>query len=72
MTTATKRADIVSVNQGTIVTFSAHTKAGVEWLRDNLDGATVCEHRYAYDILAGMIDDGLSVMDGPSGRFGSK
>lgn len=60
-------ADIFVRNHGTLFGFTANTQSGKEWLAANLSHAQTLgdayyvEHRCAWDITAGMIDDGLKV-----------
>lgn len=61
--------DIRVADQGTIVLFTPLTKAAQFWLNDHLArgdhlywyDSLVVEHRFASDLLDGMICDGLEV-----------
>lgn len=60
--------DVTVENNGGIFTFEPHTDAGREWIDENvpadaqwLGGRLCVEHRYAYDLAQGMLNDGLNV-----------
>lgn len=57
--------DIQVTNHGTLFTFQPMTERGIWWLNRYVlptEGQLiVCEHRFAWDIAAGAIDDGLEV-----------
>ena len=62
--------DTTVTNHGTLFTFELHTDAAREWVRGNIEIADymwrgadtfACEHRYAGDLAAGMVDAGLEV-----------
>ncbi len=61
------RADIVLQDQGTIVLFTPNSDAGEDWISEYIPHAmtygpaSVVEHRYAYDVYAGMNADGLLI-----------
>jgi hypothetical protein len=64
--TRTDLTDIEVENHGSIFLFRPLTNAGSEWLNENTDGqwfgnALAVEHRYAFDLAQGAIDDGLKV-----------
>ena len=62
-----KHTDVRIADHGSIVLFYTLSDASRAWWRDNVaDGETlgaarVVEHRYAMDILQGLIRDGLSI-----------
>lgn len=60
--------DVTITNHGSIFLFDLLTPAAKDWVADNVpDDATylgwslVVEHRYASDLAAGMMADGLTV-----------
>jgi len=60
--------DFTVCDEGTIVLLTPETEAAKEWVKTNLpdDAMTfgngiAIEHRYADDILTGIVDDGLTV-----------
>lgn len=62
--------DVTVVDQGSIVILMAETPAGVEWVEEHIGQDNgyqpywpnvVVGHRYADDVINGMIDDGLAV-----------
>lgn len=60
--------DIEVNDQGSIVLLTPTSDAGREWIEENLPDdaqwfgmAVVVEHRYADDIIDGMVNDGLDV-----------
>ena len=60
--------DVTVENHGSIFLFALHTEAAREWVNDNvpedaqyLGSKLAVEHRYAADLAAGMIRDGLEV-----------
>ena len=60
--------DISIENHGTIFLFRLNTSAAVEWVSQNVQedaqffgDALVVEHRYARNIAAGMVADGLVI-----------
>jgi hypothetical protein len=54
---------------GTIATLQPNTEVASDWIEDNvradrhnyLGSALAIEHRYIDDILAGIVDDGLTI-----------
>lgn len=67
----TRKADIITSNQGFAVAFYGNSRRGREWLVDNCDWPVegFAEHRFAADIIMGAVADGLRVQDSDSGRF---
>lgn len=62
-------ADLTIRDEGSILLFTGTTEAGAEWLAESLDPdaltwgpAIVVEPRYAPDIIAGAMADGLTVV----------
>jgi hypothetical protein len=58
--------DITVENHGSIFLFRPESDAGKSWLEDNTDGqwfgnALAVEHRFAYDLAQGALNDGLEV-----------
>ena len=60
--------DISIENHGTIFLFRLNTSAAAEWVSQNVQedaqffgDALVVEHRYARDVAAGMLADGLVI-----------
>jgi hypothetical protein len=63
-----QKADVTVENHGTIFLFRPWTDAAREWIEEHVDGealwfggALAVEHRYAYDLAHGMLNDGLTV-----------
>ena len=64
-----KQVDVYVHNEGTIFLLQPATGAGEKWLRQNcqtedwnwLGRNLAVEHRYAADIVEGMVNDGLAV-----------
>ena len=66
--TTSSGPDVIVVNQGSIFLFHLHTQAAKAWVSQNVEdgaqyfgGALVVEHRYARDLVARMLADGLLV-----------
>jgi len=60
--------DITIQNHGSIFLFVPHTETASQWIADHLPedrieytGGVAVEHRYARDLAAGMLADGLKV-----------
>ena len=60
--------DVRVENHGSIYLFHLQSTAAEAWVDENVSsestmfgGALVVEHRYAYQLVEGMIDDGLTV-----------
>ena len=60
--------DVEVRNEGSIFLFCPHSPRGSEWIRDNVSddaqwwgSMLVVEHRYALDLVQGMLNDGLKV-----------
>ena len=59
--------DIRMIDHRTIVGFAPAAVGGADWLRDNLpdgyyvDGEALVDFGYGFDVLQGMIADGLAV-----------
>ena len=61
--------DVRVTNHGTIFTFELLTKKALEWVTNRVHaephqflGGTLCvEHRFAWDLAVGMVEDGLEV-----------
>lgn len=58
--------DVLAANEGTVFLFNPLTARAKEWIDDNVQpdalwfGTTlVCEHRYAWALAQGMLDEGL-------------
>jgi hypothetical protein len=59
--------DVLIQNEGTIFTFCPQTATAKAWIDANvnfdgwqwLSGALCCEHRFARDLIHGMLEDGL-------------
>lgn len=68
-----RKADIVTSDEGSIWRFVAATRKGWNWLLDNCEGAydsqVICEHRYGFDIACGALRDGLRLQDADTRRF---
>ncbi len=66
---AKAKADIITTNLDSIITFEAGTRKGRKWLTANVnaDEQIVCEHRFADDIMRGALDDGMRLQDGATG-----
>ena len=64
--------DLVSTNHGTIITITAETRRGRQWLARHVEGGKAgsvqCEHRSGIDILYGALADGLQLQDTTTGR----
>jgi hypothetical protein len=62
-----KTNDVFVNDCGSIVVLTGISKSGSSWLEENIGHATrfgtryVCEPRYADDIIAGIINDGLRI-----------
>lgn len=62
------KADAVVANLGSIVLIAPRTRKAERWLERHcseatwMQGAVVAEHRYAFDIVRGMQDNGLRVV----------
>lgn len=63
--------DIIVTDHGSVVQLTPCTDAGREWCRENLGAdcpslghTLIVEHRYAADILEGMIADGITLGGG--------
>lgn len=59
--------DFTARNEGSIILISPHSEAAKEWWSENVSAdaqrfgdAYAVEHRYAGDIIQGMLDAGLS------------
>lgn len=62
MTRDEKVVDVEVTNHGSVFSFSLLTPAAEEWWAENVgDVPPVAEHRYAWDIAQGMLNDGLEV-----------
>lgn len=66
---ASVQPDFVVQNEGTIYILHPHSQAAYEWIFQNLPadaqrwaGGVVIEHRYIGDILFGIENDGLVVI----------
>ena len=63
-------ADIIVENHGSVFTFEPQSDTAREWVADNvqLEGwqwtgpAFTVDHRFAYDLAQGMLNDGLIVV----------
>lgn len=62
-------ADVVVTNHGTIILFEPRTEAAREWIDEHVTGETTwfagalaVEPRFADDLAAGMLGDGLEVV----------
>ncbi len=62
--------DVTVYNGGSIFNFELHTQAAKDWVAENAQleswqwttlQSFAVEHRYAHDLAAGMIADGLAV-----------
>lgn len=62
------RIDVQTANLGSIWTFYPVTARGRRWITRYLDGETVCEYWYGYDIAEGMLNAGLILEDAATGR----
>jgi len=56
--------DVQTWNHGSIVEFLPLTARGRAWVKTYTGGETTAEHRYGIDILQGMLDAGLVLIDG--------
>ena len=64
----TKTVDVIVENHGTVFLFHLYTPDAREWVELNVDpnamffgDSLTVEHRYAYDLAMGMLNDGLTV-----------
>jgi hypothetical protein len=60
-------ADVRVENHGTVFLFFLYTEAAIAWVRDNCaeedqQNPLPVEHRFAEELAAGMIADGLEVI----------
>ena len=72
MATITKRKpkpDLQFENHGSIFTLYTHSERGEDWVKEHLPEdvmrfgeAYVIDHRYAWDICQGAMNDGLNVI----------
>lgn len=64
--------DVQVANLGSIWTFYPATRRAELWIRKHTGGETIAEARYAWDIVQGMLDDGMVLLDTQSGRLAQR
>lgn len=64
--------DLQVSNLGTIWTFYPLTRAGTQWLETHTRGETIAEARYGWDIVQGMLNDGMVLQDARTGQLAQR